>query len=204
MCKIFVLSLCVLTSVAAIAARAEPQSEHGLWTIVDSVPFAPSASPPTDYAAARLDVAAFLDRIGAGEPRIELPLPDGSFIVVSVRALSPLASEISAAFPDLESYVFESLDGELAGRLTLGPGGVFVNGKGRNALLRIEPVQTSGGVFYVSFFDCNRVHEARLAARTGPRWRRMAAALRAGRDGVTLQHVAAPHDGMNGNVAALP
>lgn len=197
------LSLAFWASFALTAANAEPHPSQGLWTAVDRVPFPSSASPPTDYAAARLDLAAFLDRIGAEAPTVDLPLPDGSFARVVVRAQSPMAPEIAAAFPDLQNYVFRSLDGGVTGRLTMGPGGVYVSGRGENGLLRIAPIQTGNGVYYVSFFDCNRTDEIRAAVRTRPRWRRVAAAL-GGRDGVPLQHIPAPHHGMDRNVAALP
>jgi len=56
--KCSLLSLAFWASFALTAANAEPHPSQGLWTAVDRVPFPSSASPPTDYAAARLDLAA--------------------------------------------------------------------------------------------------------------------------------------------------
>lgn len=137
-----------------------------LWTPVQSVPFPAKASPPTEYAAARLDVGKLLSRIAAeGEPaEIRLPLPDGSYTGVTVRARTAVSPEIAAAFPDLQSYSFRSADGRVSGQLSVGPGGVYFYGQAPNRLLRVEPVQTPDGVYYLSYFDCDRTETALAAA----------------------------------------
>lgn len=143
----------------------------GLWTAVQSVPFSSESSPPTAYAGARLDLADLLRRIvdRSGQAAMQLPLPDGAYSEILVRIEPSVAPEIAAVFPELESYRFESTDGKFTGRLAVGPGGVYFVGRGADRLLRVEPVQTARGVFYVSYFNRDRTDTALIAAKGSAR-----------------------------------
>lgn len=151
------LLLTGLASAPSPVVAVGPGSPDGFWSAVEAVPFPRHASPPTAYAAARLDLQSFLMRMrGSSAVNAHLPLPDGTFARVTIRAGLAMGPELVAAFPDLQTFTFESEDSAISGRLTVGPGGIYVFGQAPNRLLRIEPVQTAQGVFYLSFFDCDR------------------------------------------------
>ena len=161
-----VLFLAALTGAPSSVLAIGPESPDGYWSAVETVPFPVHVSPPTAYAAARLDVSSFLLKMrSAPAAPAHLPLPDGSFVQVTVRSDATVDPEIVAAFPDLHTFTFESADGKVRGRLRVGPGGIYVSGQAPNRLLRIEPVQTAQGVFYLSFFDCDRTDTATIAAQ---------------------------------------
>ena len=140
-------------------------SPDGIWTAVEQVPFPERFSPPTEFAAARLDLLGLLSVLAAAptterpgaSARTYLPLPDGELMEVTVQQSSAVEPEIAALFPELQTFVFQStLELGISGRLAVGPGGLYVLGRGPNQMLRVEPVQTVEGVFYVSYFGRNR------------------------------------------------
>jgi hypothetical protein len=160
----------VLAWTGAVLAQSS-SSPDGLWTIVDEVPFPERFQAPTSFSAATLDLAGFAAAV-AEAPR-ETPgplpastmtyllLPDGTFTQIAVEQSPVLDPDSAAMHPEIQTYAFESLpDRAISGRLTVGPGGLYVFAQAPDRLLRVEPVQTDEGVFYLSYFDRDRTDDA--------------------------------------------
>ena len=93
-------------------------------------------------------------------------MPDGSFIEIAVRQSKLVDGEIAVMFPELQTFAFVAVtDRDITGRINVGPGGAFISAQAPDRLLRIEPVQTEDGAFYLSYYDRDRTAGGRLFSR---------------------------------------
>lgn len=158
--------LVLLSSPAAFAAPGAAPTDE-LWQVVDEIDFPDRVSPPTTFTGLTLDIAT-LKAILAEAPRegsrpfsmdvvIPLPLPDGHFSEVAVVSTQLMEPALAAGFPEIKTYAVEgTVDRSITGHLVVGPGEIHAVVQTPGGLLRIDPVQTDEGTFYLSFLDRHR------------------------------------------------
>ena len=166
--SVFLLPLlCGFAATAPVAQAGAFSSPDGLWTPAEQVQLPQRFSPPTEFAASRLDLSGFLSALvaapsgttgpGGSPARVYLPLPNGELVEIAVKQSGEIERELAALFPELQTFEFESSpDRGISGSVAVGPGGVYVLAQGPNQMLRVEPVQTDEGVLYLSYFNRNR------------------------------------------------
>lgn len=100
--------------------------------------------------------------------QLELPLPNGSYIAVSVQAVQTLSSELQQQFPNIRTYKLFSADdvkqATVSGRLELSPYGfraMLQTATGK--MVYIDPVESLGQGIYRSYWantsNNNLVHQ---------------------------------------------
>lgn len=162
------LLLSLFATCVAFPARGQ-SSPDGLWQVEHNAQFPPRYSPPSALNALRLDAGRLGARIETVPretfgpiPRavlLSLPLPDGSFATVAMAETQMMEPALAAQFPQIRTYIFDS-QGGVTGQMALGPRGVFVTAQTPAGLVRVEPVETSAGRIYVSYFDRHRTDGA--------------------------------------------
>jgi hypothetical protein len=159
------LGLTIFTPVCA--SGQVPPGPASPWTPAGDVVFPPGFSPPTDFTALTLDFTALTaalehaprEQLGVINPTtpLTLPLPDGGTSEVGVVLTQMMEPALAAMFPTIKTYAFESLSGpHVGGHLAIGPGRARLVAQTMDGLLLLEPVQTEGGVVYVSYLDRDR------------------------------------------------
>jgi hypothetical protein len=142
------------------------------WTIVDvdREDLPADFIPPADFLALTLD-QSLLEELLADAPResfgqvpsdvfVPLPLPDETFAVGGVASSSLMEPALAAQFPEIQTWVFHDLLSGASGHLALGPGGFHAALRNVGKLVKIEPVQTSAGLVYLSYEDALRLDGA--------------------------------------------
>lgn len=158
--------LVLLSSPAAFAAPGAASTDE-LWQVVDEIKFPDRVSPPTTFTGLTLDIVT-LKAILEAAPRegsrpfrtdvvIPLPLPDGRFAEIAVVSTQLMEPALAIEFPEIKTYAFEgTVDRSISGHLAVGPGEIYAVAQTPNGLLRIDPIQTDEGTFYLSFLDRHR------------------------------------------------
>lgn len=149
-----------------------PAQANGVWVILDEVEFPPRFKAPTDFSAAALDLAALQDLL-EGAPRetpgsassvmIPVLLPDGSLQEVAVVLTQLMESSLAIQFPEIKTYAFESANArDISGQMVVGPEGIQLAAQTPDGLFVIEPVETVGGMAYLSFLDFARTDGSKI------------------------------------------
>jgi len=166
------LSIVMLSLLLLPGLKTWAQSYDGLWSIidVDHTIFPEDFSPPSEFLSLTLD-AALLEQIVANAPPerfeqtptgviISVPLPDGQFAEANVSTTLLMERTLAEQFPQIKTYVFYDEFSGVSGHMAHGPTGFYLAAVENGQLIRIEPVETTLGTIYLSYFDHHRTDGA--------------------------------------------
>ena len=165
------LSLMCVNAWGQAVPADEPSGD--LWNIIQVDPsnFPAGFMPPTEFQALTLNESRLQQLVEAAPQEessgrvpssvvIRVPLPNGSFAEAAVVRTLLMEPALARQFPQIQSYIFRDAISGATGHMAHGPGGFYMASLAQGQLIRIEPVQTTGGQIYLSYFDHNRTDGA--------------------------------------------
>lgn len=187
---VLVALILMMTTTVTMAQTASPSSHHnsspdGLWRKVERVDLPRDYMPPTSFTAWSLDARLLKDLLKnaprevftpiSAQTQAWLPLPTGEFSLVSFASSRLMEPALASQFPSLKTYVYTGHDGIASGHLAMGPNGTYIAAQTNTGMLQIEPVETSSGLIYLSFFSKDKtdgtnvdVHDQEMGANEDP------------------------------------
>jgi hypothetical protein len=188
-----VAALTFLAVTPSSFAAPGDRAPDGLWEEVDRAALGtvPTTPPlPTAFRAYRLlDFGALRAVLGRAPMEggsssavtppalLTLPRPDGTFARIAVQqssigqlmVLKPPSTDPQPA-PDVMTFVFRGVDDpSISGRMTLTPTEIQAIMRPPSDLARVTPLETSTGLFYLSFLNEDRTDGANALLHLDPR-----------------------------------